>query len=438
MLSNRLYLVLAHMAIGILVLNLLISKFLFLGIIVYALYDIMKQHNNQEQAFMWAMYVVCAEVLFRMTEGVFSWEMCKYTVIVLLGFGMLVEKRHHQLPIVFVVYLLLLLIGIAFTEIPEGGSYRKTIAFNLSGPITLGIGAIYFYKRTISLEILYKILFVGLLPLIATLITLYFRTPDLKEITFGTQANFETSGGFGPNQMATIIGFGVFLVSVLLIVKEKITGFLWLDILILFYFIYRGLLTFSRGGMMVGVLCVFIFFVVHFASQKKIGSLIKYMLIMAVSLVTLWMYTANVTGGMLNNRYLGQDTTGRVKQDITSGRNDVLITQLHNFYENPILGIGVGNGEYRRKMEYDGKVTAASHNEIGRVLEEHGMIGVFSLLLLIGAGLINFWKQNYVYKGFVLAFMALWFLTINHSAMRIAFPGFIYGLCLLNINKEES
>lgn len=35
------------------------------------------------------------------------------------------------------------------------------------------------------------------------------------------------------------------------------------------------------------------------------------------------------------------------------------------------------------------------------------------------------------------AFLAFWFATINHSAMRIAAPGFIYGLSLLNVTNEK-
>ena len=35
------------------------------------------------------------------------------------------------------------------------------------------------------------------------------------------------------------------------------------------------------------------------------------------------------------------------------------------------------------------------------------------------------------------AFVAFWFLTINHSAMRIAMPALIYGLALLHIIPDH-
>ena len=58
-----------------------------------------------------------------------------------------------------------------------------------------------------------------------------------------------------------------------------------------------------------------------------------------------------------------------------------------------------------------------------------------AILILIFVPIV-FWvkfKNNYYF----LAFMAFWFLTINHSAMRIALPAFIYGLALLYIVDEK-
>ena len=50
-------------------------------------------------------------------------------------------------------------------------------------------------------------------------------------------------------------------------------------------------------------------------------------------------------------------------------------------------------------------------------------------------------KHIYKYREFTeysfsLAFFILWFLTINHSAMRLGFPAIVYGLSLINIKKE--
>jgi hypothetical protein len=37
-----------------------------------------------------------------------------------------------------------------------------------------------------------------------------FIYPNVRDV-IGTQSNFETSGGFGPNQVATFLGLGMFV-----------------------------------------------------------------------------------------------------------------------------------------------------------------------------------------------------------------------------------
>jgi len=437
MLKNRFFLVALHLIFGVVLTISILSKLISLSVLMYAIYDIISSKNENNQSFLWASYFVSAEVLLRMTGGALSWELVKYIVVLLLTIGLLIEKRLKGVPIVFLLYIFLLLIGVVFTEIPVSESLRKAIVFNLSGPITLGVSAIYFYKRPIDFTRFKEIIFVSLLPILSMLTLLYFKTPSLKEITFGTQANFAASGGFGPNQVATALGYGIFLIAVLLLLKEKISGNVFFDIFLLFYLIFRGLLTFSRGGIITGFVAFISMSLLYLLHIGKIKNLIKYIGIVIISLVSIWIYSTNLTGGVLQNRYLGQNSNGEQKEDMSSGRVDIFEKQLESFIENPIFGIGVGSGKFMRQEKYSGHVTAASHNEIGRLIEEHGLIGILAIILLIGAFINNFITQPLYFKGFVLSFAALWFLTINHSAMRIAFPGFIYGLSLINIYKEE-
>jgi hypothetical protein len=65
------------------------------------------------------------------------------------------------------------------------------------------------------------------------------------------------------------------------------------------------------------------------------------------------------------------------------------------------------------------------------MLAEHGVLGIFALLilLLIPLGFLLSKNRNLL----MLPFVAFWFLTINHSAMRVALPGFMYGFALLSI-----
>lgn len=414
-----------------------ILKFVYLGLLAYAVYHIYRNSNKNEEALIWACYFVGAEVFFRMVKSSVSYEFGKYSVIVVLMIGMLSGNKTQKLSLSYLLYLALLLLGIIFTDVPSGESIRRAIVFNLSGPIVLFISAIYFYKRIITRNTLLRSLFFMVLPIFSMITYMYFRTPDLKALVYTGSANFQASGGFGPNQVATIIGLAIFIFTVFLFLNKKISGFMFLDVIFLIYFTYRGLLTFSRGGIFTGVLAFFVFvFFMFLHNQNVIKNIVKYFTLAGVGVIAVWLYTSDVTGGMLVNRYTGKNAKGIQKEDITSGRLDIVTKQFESFYDSPWFGIGVGNGKYKR-MESDEHVTAASHNEITRLIEEHGFLGVICLLILILVPFIHSINSSNYQRAFLFSFLALWFLTINHSAMRIAFPGFIYGLSLIKIVKDE-
>jgi len=74
-----------------------------------------------------------------------------------------------------------------------------------------------------------------------------------------------------------------------------------------------------------------------------------------------------------------------------------------------------------------------SHNEISRTMAEHGSFGIMALLILFATPLFLYLNnREHIY---LLCFLFFWLLTINHAAMRIAAPAFIYSLSILKIVK---
>ncbi|MCH7525791.1 MAG: hypothetical protein IIC74_12595 [Bacteroidetes bacterium] len=108
--------------------------------------------------------------------------------------------------------------------------------------------------------------------------------------------------------------------------------------------------------------------------------------------------------------------------------------EIEGFLSSPFLGIGASRVKDIR-VERRGQ-HLPSHNEIGRVLSEHGFLGIIILLILIIKPLAfrSSNKKNYYFY----AFYAFWFATINHSGMRIAAPALLYAFTLLNVTKEVS
>jgi O-antigen ligase len=153
------------------------------------------------------------------------------------------------------------------------------------------------------------------------------------------------------------------------------------------------------------------------------------------------LYSITQTNGLIEKRYAGKDALGRSKESKFSGREDLVATELKIFYDNPIIGCGVGRSS-KIRAEETGTISA-SHNEITRLLAEHGVLGILILLILFFVPFFSYFNNRR--HIFSLPLVVFWLLTINHAAMRIAAPAFLYALSLLKvvapivrINKSEN
>ncbi|GAA4316433.1 hypothetical protein GCM10023115_25300 [Pontixanthobacter gangjinensis] len=312
--------------------------------------------------------------------------------------------------------------------------FRKLVAFNITGPVCLGISALYCYYKKIKKEDFQRVLLMLLMPLVAQMTYLYFYTPSMDSVRISLSGNYAATAGFGPNQISTVFGLGCFLICTrLFTIRHKLINLV--DIILLILMGYRAVITFSRGGVLTAIICVISFLIFFYYKQdaKRIEGTNLRIIGMAVIFALVWFISSLETGGLIGNRYTNRDAAGKLKEDISTGRVELIETELTAFYKNPITGIGVGKGrEYR---EENMGIEINTHNEISRLLSEHGILGVFALAILIFVPVVFWFKfQNNFY---FLAFVAFWFMTINHSAMRIALPAFIYGLALLYIVDEK-
>lgn len=437
--KNYLVLIILHIVIGIAIYLLpVISKIYAALILTVSLYFIIKTRNRNNEVLYASAYVVGSEVFLRMTEGNPNHEFSKYSVILYCVLGMFYSGfSKYAMP--YWIFLLCLLPGVFIgieTLSFETASIRKTIFFNISGPVCLGIASLYCYNKKIKIEELNNIILLLGLPVISCAVYLFFYTPDsVLETLSATGSNGDLTGGFGPNQVSTALGLGmfVFFSRVLLNSEKKI--FFLINLFFAAFIGYRGLLTFSRGGMITGFAMILTLLLVIYLYIKKASKLrfiyIFVFLIVAFSLI--WVYTENKTGGLISKRYANQDALGRTKTSKFSGREDLAAGEYNMFLENPFFGVGAGRGtDIRRESMGD---LYASHDEVTRLLAEHGFFGILSLLILIMTPLILFLdnKQHI----FMFCFLLYWFLTINHAAMRTASPSFIYALCLLKVRFKD-
>ena len=434
--SEYVKLIALHLTMGVLIYSVRSAAALILPLIIcYWLFIIVNRDNKNNEALMAAAYMAGGEVFFRMTGGMIFYETGKYSVILFLLIGML-YKGSSSRTVPFWVYLLILLPGIlvASMGLDYDVEFRKVVAFNLSGPVCLGVSALYCYYKKITKLQFEKMLSMFLMPLVANMVYLFLFRQNLENVSISLSGNFAATGGYGPNQVSTVMGFGAFiLITRLFVLRNKIVNLI--DLVLLLLMSYRAIISFSRGGVITALICAAAFIAIYYYKENKRGKLrIRFKLVvLSVALFLTWLYSTLHTNGLIINRYTNRDASGKFKGDITTGRTELVETELEGFYHNPVVGVGVGQAKELRVEEVGYEI--ATHSEISRLLSEHGMLGVTAVLILIFVPLL-FWvkfKNNYYF----LAFMAFWFLTVNHSAMRIALPALVYGLALLYIVDEK-
>ncbi|KAF2334198.1 O-antigen ligase family protein [Flavobacterium ginsenosidimutans] len=421
-------------AFAVFVLPFLSKIYAFLIPVIGAFFVFKNKNKNNEVLYVSA-YLVGAEVFLRMTGGNFNNEYVKYLVVFFMLCGM-VFNNFSKSAFIFSFFLILLLPAVLITT--ETASFdidiRKILVFNLSGPFCLAICATYMINRKVVFNELQNILKAIGFPVIATTVYLFLYTPSIKEVVTGTQSNFATSGGFGPNQVSTILGLGIFVFFTQLVLFSKSKKDIFINGSLLIFTSYRGIVTFSRGGIFTAIAMIICLFAVvyYFSNAKGKSKFVLVFFLTGLISIGIWTYTSFQTHGLIEKRYANKDARGREKKDRLGGREEVMNAEINLFLNNPVFGVGAGMSKYERVEELGQEV--ASHSEITRLIAEHGVFGIFAFLILFFTPIISY--INNKQHLYFLSFFMFWLLTINHAAMRIAAPAFVYALSLLYVQVK--
>ena len=346
--KNYLFLVLLHIFIGIAIYyNHFVSKVYSVLILVLGFYFVIKKRNKNNEVLYASAYIVGSEVFLRMTEGNPNYEFAKYGVIIFSLIGIMYSGFSKNV-IPYWIYLLLLIPGViigAFS-LKLQMDVRKTIVFNISGAVCLGIASIYAYNRKITISEINNLLLVMGLPIISCATYIFFFTPKIHDVLTGTQSNGNLSGGFGPNQVSTALGLGMFIFFSKLLFSSKSKFLFLINLLLAAYITYRGMLTFSRGGMITGfsmilVLLLYIYIYSKNSSKIKLNYLFGFLFI---SMVSVWLFTSYQTNGYIDKRYANKDALGRLKKDRFTGRGEIAEEEINMFLDSPFFGVGVAKG----------------------------------------------------------------------------------------------
>ncbi len=370
----------------------------------------------------WAGAYICgAEILWRMTEARIFWEFGKYAIVLILMIGLLRTRKPKDLglPVLF-FFLLTFSIPLTFYDLNLNLA-RQAVSFNLSGPLSLAVSVMFFSQLSLDQNEREKLIWYLVTPIlgIATLCVWGIVTAD--NLIFGTGSNFATSGGYGPNQVSAILGLGALLLILLAIQHTNAKARL-IPLGIAMGLSTLSALTFSRGGLYTLVASLLAAGVLSFRNPHLRKTFFP-LLILATIIGGFVIYPKlnTFTGGMLSSRFADTSTTGRI---------EILESEIVVWKENPFLGVGPGMGSYAARNSV-GKLYAA-HTEYTRILAEHGLPGILAMGLLLIMSIRGFLRTRSGFPQIWMAALLVWpIVEMTHAAMRVAAIGFIFGLAFV-------
>lgn len=417
----------------------------FIGVVFWGIAEVFLVRDRLHCAARYALYVMSLEITYRLGGVYLGYEAGKYGCAALFLAGLLAGSPRSR-PWPFLCYLLLLLPAITLTDVSGGVfEWRKAVLFNLSGPLLLGTAGMYFFGRRVDSGSLWEMLRLSVLPSLS-LLTVLFLGPAVGDVEMVSKSNFELSGGFGPNQVATALGLWLTMFVFAWFHGKNLTAHRYLDYTIAALVLVRGLLTFSRGGVMTAAFAIICLAGVAFFRPNRLrefsGRSVIVLLGICVAASLVFLYVNKLTDNWLLYRYKGLNSfearTGVAegKGDYLAHRGRIAEQELTLFFEGGLTGIGVGMAKQMRSDRFGDEF--ASHSEWSRLLAEHGLFGLVALLLVVV--ILPFRRlcvrQISVSREFFVVFFIFGVATAFHAAMRMAIPGVIIGFSFAMIARR--
>ncbi|WP_025006946.1 O-antigen ligase family protein [Marinilabilia salmonicolor] len=428
--STHLLLIIIHVIIGI------TGKYapgvpgyFYLAVTILFIYDIIIHRDRGARAGFYALYIIGFEIVYRISGANIAWEAGKYFSIGILLVGLIINQKKVLSRGFFLLLFFLLIPALFLTSDPNPEDLRQMIMFNLLGPVTLVLSGMYFYKRKVVENVYLNGLRFAFLPAFALVVVISLKSglSGLQFIYVGSSP--DAAGGFGANQVSTVIGWFLLMVLLFRIIGKNITPLVWLDWGMIAILLIRGLVTLSRGGMMAFVIAFFMAFIVLWVKQssfrRKTIKMMPYVIFGLFFFIgTIW-YTNKITNNYLFYRYTGVTNselrTGIPAEDSSylTGRDEIMEGDIAAFKKFPILGVGYGMAAKWHAIYFGHE--AAAHTEYSRLLSENGMLGlIFMIISFVWLPVLYFLKTpSPLSRAFFVAFLFLSLLTMFHAAMRL-------------------
>ncbi len=407
---------------------------------------VIRANDQNHEAGYWGAYLGLWDVMHRASPSAIylPWEIGKFSLAYFMILGILItpyRKHYMWFPWLLIALLTPSALG-NYSSYKDFEEFRQQFSFNVIGPIVMGLALTYFYRRFFRLRSLRSLLFFMLMPVVVLWLTLNLRMPDFSEISWKLEANFQASGGFGPNQVATMLSFGTMTLFLSYFLRLNVLRRPIIEYSLIAGFSFNSLLTFTRGGLLLNSIQLLLIYLqgVRVGLLRASRTLWTIIFLIPLLIGAFWVVD-QITHGALEHRFLmgiEENTDIRYTSEeervikITSGRFEIIVSDLLMFIRNPLMGIGPGLSQ-RFRQEYNPlapRVTA--HAELTRLLAEHGVLGVVVLFFLVYIPW-RFYRtiRNPYERILFTAFMSFAAFFFLHSAMRTGAIAISYALAFI-------
>lgn len=383
------------------------------------------KYRIERSAFAMA-YIIGAEVLWRMAQVPVFWEFGKYASAVIAIIA-IVRRTDLAVPKLPLLYLALLIPACGLTFIQhDASSVRAILSVQMTGPALLLVASWFFSKVKITQSDLRTLMFALTVPLLSVAFATLYYTVTTDEIQFTGESNFATSGGFGPNQVSSMLGLGVFVAIAALLLFSNSIRYRAFLLGCAGFFAAQSVMTFSRGGIYnaAGGIVVMVLVGLLWSPKVTLGRIAPVAALVVLFLSLLFPVMNRFTGGQLQERF---EDTG------TASRTEIAESDIALFLDNPVLGVGVGESYALRSVYLNRK--AMSHTEFSRMLSEHGIFGLGALLMLVAMVVVQFKRQRSAQGRALVLGCATWCcLFMTNAGMRMAAPSLMWGLMFVTVS----
>ncbi len=377
-----------------------------------------------------AMYLGGAEVLWRASGAPVPWETAK---LVGIGLFILVWVRFLPMPrhIGLAGLLFISLIpAVLISALTSGASFAfEQTSFNLGGLVLLGLAWTTCARLLATPESLRLVLWAHITSTVAMMTLALVRTfSNLDSISWVNDSNFQTSAGFGPNQLSTVLSFSVVLCVLMLWYTRPVPFERVVLVVMLCILTFQIFLTFSRTGIYAAGLALVAAVVPTCTSPKRlVTTLASAIGLVGVVVLLVFPQVDALSNGTAQERFLDTNTTHR---------SDIAASQYRLFEENLPFGVGVGRTK-RLQFEMTGQGYEA-HTEYTRLLAEHGILGIVAMVIIAAMAARTVFLGRIGKNTSWSAALIVWSIaSMSTTATRVADIGLAFGLAMLGISAAN-